>query len=302
METIVYWIVKGFMAFLQMLPLKLVGFMGRCGGGAVYYLDRRHRKITIANLTLCFRQEKTPEEILSIARENFKRIGESFACAVKTAAIPGNKIGEIVKVTGVEKFYKKGQQHFPSIVFATGHFGNFELLGRCNMHTPEYQIATTYRGIRQEKLNRLLLELRTKSGALVFERRTEGGALKEAMNKEGIMLGFFSDQHAGDKGLKIPFFGLECSTSAAPAVFALRYNTPLYTCFCFRTSLARWSVEVGDKIETMVDGKPRSSEEIMRDVNSSFEQGVRRDPANWFWVHNRWKWLKQKKQASLPNP
>ena len=27
----------------------------------------------------------------------------------------------------------------------------------------------------------------------------------------------------------------------------------------------------------------------MRDVNRVFEAAVRRDPANWFWVHNRWK-------------
>ena len=30
-------------------------------------------------------------------------------------------------------------------------------------------------------------------------------------------------------------------------------------------------------------------EDIMRDVNRAFEAAVRRDPANWFWVHNRWK-------------
>jgi lauroyl/myristoyl acyltransferase len=27
----------------------------------------------------------------------------------------------------------------------------------------------------------------------------------------------------------------------------------------------------------------------MRDVNHAFEIAVRRDPANWFWVHRRWK-------------
>jgi lauroyl/myristoyl acyltransferase len=27
----------------------------------------------------------------------------------------------------------------------------------------------------------------------------------------------------------------------------------------------------------------------MRDVNREFEQAIRRDPANWFWVHRRWK-------------
>ena len=28
---------------------------------------------------------------------------------------------------------------------------------------------------------------------------------------------------------------------------------------------------------------------IMTDVNRAFEAAVRRDPANWFWVHKRWK-------------
>jgi KDO2-lipid IV(A) lauroyltransferase len=30
-------------------------------------------------------------------------------------------------------------------------------------------------------------------------------------------------------------------------------------------------------------------EAIMTDVNREFERAVRRDPANWFWVHDRWK-------------
>ena len=34
----------------------------------------------------------------------------------------------------------------------------------------------------------------------------------------------------------------------------------------------------------------------MLDVNRAFEAAVRRDPANWFWVHNRWK-LKFRKAA-----
>jgi hypothetical protein len=38
---------------------------------------------------------------------------------------------------------------------------------------------------------------------------------------------------------------------------------------------------------------PRRSSAIMSDVNRAFEQAVRRDPANWFWVHNRWKFGKR---------
>ena len=32
-----------------------------------------------------------------------------------------------------------------------------------------------------------------------------------------------------------------------------------------------------------------STEAITRDIITAQEDYIRRDPANWFWVHNRWK-------------
>ena len=75
----------------------------------------------------------------------------------------------------------------------------------------------------------------------------------------------------------------------APAIFASRYKAPLHTAICYRTALARWRIEVGDEIPIEEDGQRRSSEAIMLDVNRAFETAIRRDPANWFWVHKRWK-------------
>ncbi len=53
--------------------------------------------------------------------------------------------------------------------------------------------------------------------------------------------------------------------------------------------LAKWRFAPGDAVPTHERGRPRSAEDIMRDVNRAFETAVRRDPANWFWVHRRWK-------------
>jgi KDO2-lipid IV(A) lauroyltransferase len=172
---------------------------------------------------------------------------------------------------------------------AIGHFGNFELYARYGQFMPMFKTATTYRGLRQPSINRLMQSLREKSGCLFFERRTDAAALKAAMAKPGTILGLLADQHAGNNGLRIPFFGHECSTSAAPAVFALRYHCPLATGICYRIDLAKWRIEAGDEIPTHENGQPRSTEAIMADVNRAFETAIRRDPANWFWVHNRWK-------------
>ena len=62
----------------------------------------------------------------------------------------------------------------------------------------------------------------------------------------------------------------------------------MHTGFCYRVGLAQWRIEAGAEIPTTKTGSPLERG-IMRDVNHAFEAAVKRDPANWFWVHNRWK-------------
>ncbi len=289
MDKPLYFLARAVIALLQALPLTVVARTGRAGGGLFYLLDVRHRKVALKNLNRCFGSEKSAQELRAIARENFKRIGENFCCAAKTASMPIEQLRERIELTGEEKFLPKPGEPPQSRVVAVGHFGNFELYARLGQLIPMYKTATTYRGLRQPSLNRLLLSLRERSGCLFFERRTDAAALKSAMQQPNLILGLLADQHAGNNGLRIPFFGVDCSTTAAPAVFALRYRCPLFTGICFRTGLAQWRMEAGEAIPTRENGEPRSSEAIMIDVNRAFEKAIRRDPANWFWVHNRWK-------------
>jgi lauroyl/myristoyl acyltransferase len=302
-ELPLYFLARAVVAFLQALPLRWVARLGRAGGALAWWLDGRHRRVTLRNLNMCFGNEKSADEIRALARENFRCIGESYACAVKTAAMTFEELQphvEFVDERGITSV--AATRKHKNFVIAIGHFGNFELYARLNRFMSGYQLATTYRGLRPESINRLLQSLRERSGCLFFERRFDAGALKSAMNRGGIVLGLLSDQRAGDGGLRLPFLGHDCSTSAAPAVFALRYNAALYTGFCFRTGLAQWRIEAGNEIPTHEDGRPRTSEAIMRDVNRAFELAVRRDPANWFWVHNRWKMPKNlaRKTATAP--
>jgi KDO2-lipid IV(A) lauroyltransferase len=239
---------------------------------------------------MCFGHEKSPDEIRALARENFRRIGENFACAAKTAAMSLEDLRPHVEFIGNSQIVSPPQGEKPqSVVAAIGHFGNFELYARFHQFAPSYTCGTTYRALRHPSLNRLVQSLRERSGCLFFERRFDAAPLKAFMNQRGVMLGLLADQSAGTHGLRLPFFGHDCSTSPAPAVFALRYNCALYVGVCFRVGLARWRIEGSEEIPTHLDGHARSTEAIMRDVNKEFEQAVRRDPANWFWVHNRWK-------------
>jgi len=277
-----YYFARALIALIQSLPLPAVARIGRCGGALAYWLDARHRDVTLQNLQRCFEKEKSPREIKGIARENFRRIGENYCSAIKTAAMNAEELRPCVEFVGVERLLPPRR-----MVVAIGHFGNFELYARFHQFAPGYRSATTYRALKQPALNRLMQSLREKSGCLFFERRTDGKLLRAAMHDSNLILGLLADQSTS--GLRAPFLGRQCSTTLAPAVFALRYDCELFTGFCFRVALAKWRLELGDAIPTHENGSPRSSEDIMRDVNRSFEAAVRRDPANWFWVHRRWK-------------
>jgi KDO2-lipid IV(A) lauroyltransferase len=310
MQTIFYYLARVLIALIQALPLTCVARLGRIGGRTVYALDGRHRKVALKNLAMCFGQEKTQAEITAMAKENFRRIGENFACAIKTAGMTDEQLKPhlslITPPNIAERFARPGDNR---ITVAIGHFGNFELYARCTWIARGVPSATTYRGLKQPGFNRLLTSLRNKSGCRFFERRDEGAELKAFMNQPRVVLGLLADQSAGGNRLRLPFFGHPASTSSAPAVFALRYGCDLYTAICYRTSLAHWQVELGQSIPTHDANGPRSIADIMTDVNLAFEAAVRRDPANWFWVHNRWKVPRIKPgqtvepdQAELENP
>lgn len=288
MNNIIYRLGRAVIVFIQCLPLRLVARLGRLGGGMIFYLDARHRQVAVNNLTLCFGREKSPSEILALARENFRRIGENYASAVKTAGMTFAQLRPHLEFDGFDKLpRRKAEGPSPSIVAAVGHFGNFELYARIQDVRPDLQAATTYRALKQPGMNRLMQSLRGMNGCRFFERRTEGGGLRELMSRGSAIVGLLVDQSS--VGLRAPFLGHDCHTNLAAAVLALRYDSELFPIICHRTGLAQWRLAVGERIHTHIEGIARSSRDIMGDVNLALEAAVQHDPANWFWVHRRWK-------------
>ena len=107
MNTLIYWFGRAFIALIQSLPLPFVARLGRCGGGLTYHLTGRYRRVVLDNLTMCFSQEKSPAEIIVIAKENFRRIGENYATAIKTAAMSFEELRPHLEFCGFENFPKK---------------------------------------------------------------------------------------------------------------------------------------------------------------------------------------------------
>lgn len=288
MNTVLYLVVRGLVEIIQRLPLRVVARLGRLLGAIAFVLVRRYRRVALGNLTLIFAREKSAAEIYAIAREHFRRLGENYLSAIKTSAMSAQEILPHLDFTGLENLpLRVAPAMGRNAVVAIGHFGNFELYARLHEVFGGYRTATTYRALKQPALNRIMQSLREESDCLFFERRTGGKALREALSRPGIVLGLLADQSAA--GMRGPFLGRDCNTGLAPAVLALRYDATLSTAICYRVGLAKWRIDFDRTIPTHENGHPREIKAIMHDVNLALETAVRRDPANWFWVHRRWK-------------
>src|SRR5580765_7067395 len=103
MDILLYWFARSLVALLQVLPLIWVARLGRAGGGLAYRLDARHRRGALRNLTMCFGREKSAAEITALARENFRRLGENYACGIKTATMNFTELQPYVQFIGTEK-------------------------------------------------------------------------------------------------------------------------------------------------------------------------------------------------------
>src|ERR1051326_4683079 len=138
MDWLLYGLVRGWVALLQALPLRIVARIGRAGGAAAWWLDPRHRRVALDNLNRCFAPEMPPARIRALARENLRRLGESYCCALKTAAMSDASVREVLSVGGLEKLPRgaPGDPLPPNCVLAIGHFGNFELYARCTIFAP----------------------------------------------------------------------------------------------------------------------------------------------------------------------
>ena len=113
---------------MQALPLTWVARLGRAGGALAFRLDVRHRRVALKNLTMCFGQEKSAAEIRALAKENFRRIGENYSCAVKTAAMTLGADAPHFEFVGAEKIlpHEANQARkagsWPSAISATSSF------------------------------------------------------------------------------------------------------------------------------------------------------------------------------------
>lgn len=173
-------------------------------------------------------------------------------------------------------------------ILLTGHFGNWELYGLLSplLGLPMTGVA---RPMKNLLLDAELQALRTRYGQRIIPK--EGAGLKLARTlREGGIVALLIDQHAGSRGVRVPFFHADASTFTLAASLSRRFGAPIVPWFARAAALHR--VEVRFEPPLAVDPALPDDEDAWRLTDlfhRRLEAAIRADPQQYLWFHRRWK-------------
>lgn len=282
---------------LAVLPLRWSLKAGEMLGLLVYYLWASRRMIAIENLRSAVASHAigVPDTVENIIRDNFRNLGRSLVEVIKIYYGLGRSIIGSVAVEGVENFHtarSKGK----GIVFITGHCGNWEVMALFTGMTFS-DVSVVARPIDNPYLNKLVERVRRRYGNRVIYKK---GALKPIMQtlKKNGVVGILMDQAViPDEGYVIDFLGRGAWTTKMPALLARKTGAAVLPAFIHRTDKGHRMV-IYPEIELSKTGDmEKAVKEDTAKFSGFIEEYIREHPAEWLWIHKRWKRVNQGHQA-----
>ncbi len=171
-------------------------------------------------------------------------------------------------------------------IFFSGHIGNWEVGPKIFMHQG-FDVSTIYRPLNNPYVEKMTAPIR---GSRLIAKGSQGNRQIIEALKKGEYILIMADQKISE-GEPVKFFHDDAITATAIARIALKYDVPLIP---VRSIRLEHRVKFMAEIERPLAFQKTNdiNKDVMnltRLVNYKLEEWISQYPAQWFWVHNRWK-------------
>ncbi len=277
-----------FFGFLAAIPVQWINKLGVLIGLTFYYLDRKHRSITLRNLARIF-PERPKQERIQLAKQAFAQVGRTLMEIPYVYLSSRETLFSHVQIEG-EEILKDALAENKGVFLMAAHFSNWELMGMMPSMLG-YETSNIYRPLNQKPLDAFTLASRTRFGTHLYPRNTGLRWLVKALkNNHCIIVAL--DQHMGaGNGIRVPFLGHLASTTGLPAPFVIKSGTPMvgmalerrHDSFAFKLKFWRIAAPevTGNKINDEIA--------VMTAACASFDDVIKSHPEQWLWMHRRWR-------------
>lgn len=258
-------------------------------GRILLKLASRRRHIAKVNLALCF-PSKTIEEREALLRKTFEENGIGVIETSMAWWSDPDSFRARTELIGKEHLDAALSQG-KGVILLGAHYTSLDLGGL--LFSLYYSVSAMYRPHNNSELEKVLRKGRLRCLDELINRSDFRKVIKKL--KQNEIVWYAPDQDFGpDHSVFAPFFGVDAATVTATARLAKISQAPVILLAHHRTVDNRYILRLHPALEAF----PRETEyDSAVAVNQAIEQGIMYEPAQYMWVHRRFK-----SQPDLFNP
>jgi len=284
------WLGLGMMRLIQLLPHPVLLWVGRLIGRLVRRLPLHYSEVARCNLRLCL-PEYSPAQRERLLAEHFEALGMGLCESAMTWWGSDEEFARLSRVAGIEHLHRALELGRGAILL-TAHFTTLEIGARVlNTRVP---LNAMHKHPKNGLLAHFFERHRGRHALRIFGRDNVRGMVRALRDNECVW--YAPDQSYRRKGAEmVHFFGIPAATNVftsrlaqmtgATVLFIGHERLPGNSGYCVTIHPA----PAGYPSESAT----QDAEQFHRFV----EAEVRRNPAQYWWIHRRFKGL----AADYPN-
>ena len=284
-----YYLVRLLSRVACLLPGRFCDFLGRALALALWpFLPARRKKLAASQVAMCLGTDERESE--RIAKESAVRFGPMLFEVLRFPVIM-RRMADYVEIEGAE-YMKAVLSQGKGAVFATAHTGNWELMGGALALAGFPLIGVAMRQ-RDAAMDRFINEYRRLVGMHIIYKNDVREMFR--MMKEGWIVGLLADQDTSrHDGIVLDFFGKPTNCVPGPAAMARSAGIGIVPGYITRKKDGTHKIIFHAPVEVpRTKDKRADIRTAEQAVNRVLEQHIREHPEEWFWLHDRWKSMRE---------
>ena len=284
------WLGLLFMRLSIYLPVKVQLLVGKGLSWIMMPLMKSRKKIARRNLELCF-PELSEEQRTALLDENFRTMGMMLIETALSWWASDASLQKRVQYQGLEHLeaaLAKGK----GVILLTGHFTSMELGGRLIMLKKPCYVM--FRELNNQLFNAVMMQARTyHSEGIVL--RNDPRPMVRALKKNKVVW-YAPDQDFGRKmSVFAKFFGVPAATVPATARLVKMSGAAVIPFVPRREEDGSYTLSLSAPLTNFPTGDDIADAQVINDL---LEKEIRQSPAQYLWIHRRFKTQHEGKKAS----
>ena len=270
-----------FMQTMSLLPVPLLRWLGWLSGHVFYWVSARRRAVVLTNLRLCFPQS-TSAQWRRLAKTHFVLLGQSLWDRAWLWHASEQVLQKRIEFRGDFSVFDDSS---PLIVLAP-HFVGLDAGGVAMTLLKQIPMACVYVPLRQRHLEAWMMQGRNRSGRVRSVARNDGAQPLIQVLRDGMRLHYSPDMDFGTQGaVWADFFGVSAATTNSLPRLAKLARARVCT-LVTRLTPQGYCVEIGPVWSSFPGGDLQADVQRM---NQEIQAQVLPAPAQYYWVHKRFK-------------